>query len=33
VSFENVKIADVKLADGSKRLEVGPHVSGLHIGN
>ena len=33
VSFENVEIAGVKLADGSKRLEVGPHVSGLRIGN
>jgi hypothetical protein len=33
VSFENVEIAGEKLADGSKRLEVGPHVSGLRIGN
>lgn len=33
VSFENVRIAGEKLADGSKRLEVGPHVSGLHFGN
>jgi hypothetical protein len=33
VSFENVKLAGEKLADGSKRLEVGPHVSGLHIRN
>jgi hypothetical protein len=33
VSFENVEITGVKLADGSKRLEVGAHVSGLHIGN
>ena len=33
VSFENVEIAGEKLADGSKRLEVGPHVSGVRIGN
>jgi hypothetical protein len=33
VSFENVTIAGAKLADGSQRLEVGPHVSGLHIRN
>jgi hypothetical protein len=33
VSFEDVEIAGEKLADGSKRLEVGPHVSGLHFGN
>lgn len=33
VSFENVRIAGEKLADGSKRLEVGPHVSGLRFGN
>jgi hypothetical protein len=33
VSFENVEITGEKLADGSKRLEVGPHVSGLRIGN
>ena len=31
VSFENVDIAGEKLANGSKRLEVGPHVSGLLI--
>jgi hypothetical protein len=31
VSFENVAIAGEKLADGSKRLEVGPHVSGVRI--
>jgi len=24
---------DVRITDGSKRLEVGPHVSGLRIGN
>jgi hypothetical protein len=33
VSFEDVEIAGVKLADGSKRIEVGPHVSGVRIGN
>lgn len=33
VSFENVRIAGEKLADGSKRLEVGPHVSGLRLGD
>jgi hypothetical protein len=33
VSFENVSIAGEKLADGSKRLEIGEHVSGVHIGN
>ena len=32
VSFENVTIAGEKLADGSKRLEVGEHVSGVRIG-
>ena len=31
VSFENVSIAGVKLADGSKRLEIGPHVAGVRI--
>jgi hypothetical protein len=31
VSFENVSIAGVKLAEGSKRLEVGSHVSGVRI--
>jgi hypothetical protein len=31
VSFEHIAIAGEKLADGSKRLEVGPHVSGLLI--
>jgi hypothetical protein len=33
VSLDNIEIAGEKLADGSKRLEVGPHVSDLHIGN
>jgi hypothetical protein len=33
VSFENVEIAGEKLADGSKRPEVGPRVSGLRIRN
>ncbi len=33
VTFEEVKITSVKLADDSKRLAVGPHVSGLHFGN
>jgi hypothetical protein len=31
VSFENVSIAGEKLADGSKRLEAGQHVSGMHV--
>jgi len=33
VSFENVEIAGDKLTEGSKRLEIGPHVSGLRFSN
>ncbi len=33
VSFENVEIAGEKLVKGSQRLEVGPYVSGLHLGD
>ena len=33
VTFENVSIDGAKLANGSKRLEIGQHVSGVDIGD